>query len=133
MDWNPDSEVNMVSFETDLDDLRLSSKELQKAADIVSTAHTGVRGQDVPAPDPVTGGLLPGIFAPDTAFGKSLGMRGVSAAYEEHRAAVEKMLAKLHQSTQDTSQALLRIAELYESVDEDNKQRVNRAAYGEQG
>ncbi|WP_409489510.1 hypothetical protein [Amycolatopsis sp. cmx-11-12] len=123
----------MVSFETDLDDLRLSSKELGKAADIVSTAHAGVRGQDVPAPDPVTGGLLPGMFAPSTAFGKTLGMRGVSEAYEEHRAAVEKMLAKLHQSTQDASHALARVAELYESVDEDNKQRMNRAAYGEQG
>ncbi|MFI5558990.1 hypothetical protein [Amycolatopsis japonica] len=123
----------MVSFETDLDDLRLSSKELQNAADIVSGAHTGVRGQDVPAPDPVTGGFMPGLFAPDTAFGKSLGMRGVSAAYEEHRAAVEKMLAKLHRSTQDASQALARVAELYEAVDEDNKQRVNRAAYGNQG
>ncbi|HET6288585.1 MAG TPA: hypothetical protein VFG15_17790 [Amycolatopsis sp.] len=133
MGWKPDSEVNMVSFETDLDDLRSSSKELQKAADIVSTAHTGVRGQDVPAPDLVTGGLLPGLFAPDTAFGKSLGMREVSAAYEEHRQAVEKMLARLHGSTQDASRALAKVAELYESVDEDNKQRMNRAAYGEQG
>lgn len=123
----------MVSFETDLDDLRLSSKELQNAADIVSTAHSGVRGQDVPAPDPVTGSLLPDLFAPNTAFGKTLGMRGVSAAYEEHRQAVEKMLAKLHRSTQDASQALARVAELYEAVDEDNKQRMNRAAYGNQG
>ncbi|MFE6609898.1 hypothetical protein [Amycolatopsis sp. NPDC057786] len=123
----------MVSFETDLDDLRLSSKELQNAADIVSTAHSGVRGQDVPAPDPVTGSLLPDLFAPSTAFGKTLGMRGVSAAYEEHRQAVEKMLAKLHRSTQDASQALARVAELYEAVDEDNKQRMNRAAYGNQG
>jgi hypothetical protein len=123
----------MIGFETDLDDLRASSKELGKAADIVSAAHTGVRGQDVPAPDPVTGGLLPGIFAPNTAFGKSLGMRGVSAAYEEHRAAVEKMLAKLHRSTEDASQALARVAELYESVDEDNRQRMNRVASGEQG
>jgi len=123
----------MVSFETDLDDLRLSSKELQNAADIVSTAHTGVRGQDVPAPDPVTGAFMPGLFAPDTAFGKTLGMRGVSAAYEEHRQAVEKMLAKLHRSTQDASQALARVAELYEAADEDNKQRLNRAAYGNQG
>ncbi|KFZ83499.1 hypothetical protein ED92_06245 [Amycolatopsis sp. MJM2582] len=123
----------MVSFETDLDDLRLSSKELQNAADIVSAAHTGVRGQDVPAPDPVTGALVPGFFAPDTAFGKTLGMRGVSAAYEEHRQAVEKMLAKLLRSTEDASQALARVAELYEAVDEDNKQRVNRAAYGNQG
>ncbi|MFD5088993.1 hypothetical protein ACFWMR_00225 [Amycolatopsis thailandensis] len=123
----------MVDFETDLDDLRASSKELGKAADIVSTVHAGVQGQDVPAPDPITGGFLPGMFAPDTAFGKSLGMRGVSAAYEEHRAAVEKMLAKLHSSTQDASQALARVAELYESVNEENRQRVNRAAYGEQG
>lgn len=123
----------MVDFETDLDDLRASSKELAKAADLVSATHAGVRGQDVPAPDPVTGGLLPGMFAPDTAFGKSLGMRGVSAAYEEHRAAVEKMLARLHGSTQDASRALAKVAELYESVDEDNKQRTNRAAYGEQG
>ncbi|MFE5504381.1 hypothetical protein ACFQ73_17605 [Amycolatopsis japonica] len=123
----------MVSFETDLDDLRLSSKELQNAADIVSAAHTGVRGQDVPAPDPVTGALVPGFFSPDTAFGKTLGMRGVSAAYEEHRQAVEKMLAKLLRSTEDASQALARVAELYEAVDEDNKQRVNRAAYGNQG
>ncbi|WET79700.1 hypothetical protein P3102_00060 [Amycolatopsis sp. QT-25] len=123
----------MVSFETDLDDLRSSSKELQKAADIVSTAHTGVRGQDVPVSDPATGGLLPGLFAPDTVFGKSLGMREVSAAYEEHRQAVEKMLARLHGSTQDAARALAKVAELYESVDEDNKQRMNRAAYGEQG
>ncbi|WP_181775567.1 hypothetical protein [Amycolatopsis pittospori] len=123
----------MIGFDTDLDDLRASSKELGKAADIVSATHTGVGGQDVPAPDPVTGGLLPGMFAPDTAFGKSLGMRGVSAAYEEHRQAVEKMLAQLYRSTQDASQALARVAELYESVDEDNKQRLNRAAYGEQG
>ncbi len=123
----------MIDFETDLDDLRASSKELGKAADVVSTAHSGVRGQDVPAPDPVTGGFLPGMFAPDTAFGTSLGMRGVSAAYEEHRQAVEKMLAKLHRSTEDASRALARVAELYESVEEDNKQRVNRAAYGEQG
>ncbi|MFC3450374.1 hypothetical protein [Amycolatopsis speibonae] len=123
----------MVSFETDLDDLRMSSKELGKAADIVSSAHTGVRGQDVPAPDPAMGGLLPGMFAPDTAFGKSLGMRGVSAAYEEHRAAVEKMLAKLHQSTQDASRALASVADLYEAVEEDNRQRMNRAAHGEQG
>ncbi|WP_410661261.1 hypothetical protein [Amycolatopsis sp. lyj-112] len=123
----------MVDFETDLDDLRASSKELAKAADLVSATQSGVRGQDVPAPDPVTGGLMPGIFAPDTAFGKSLGMRGVSAAYEEHRAAVEKMLAKLHGSTQDASRALASVAELYESADEDNKQRMNRAAYGEQG
>ncbi|MEV6906373.1 hypothetical protein [Amycolatopsis sp. NPDC051071] len=123
----------MIGFETDLDDLRASSKELAKAADLTSATHTGVRGQDVPAPDPITGSVMPGLFAPNTAFGKSLGMRGVSAAYEEHRAAVEKMLAKLHRSTQDASQALARVAELYESVDEDNKQRMNRAAYGEQG
>ncbi|MBB5854113.1 hypothetical protein ACFQ05_12460 [Amycolatopsis umgeniensis] len=123
----------MIGFETDLDDLRASSRELGKAADIVGATHTGVGGQDVPVPDPLTGGMLPGIFAPNTAFGKNLGMRGVSAAYEEHRAAVEKMLAQLHRSTQDASQALQRVAELYESVDEDNKQRMNRAAYGEQG
>ncbi len=123
----------MIGFETDLDDLRASSKELAKAADLAGATHDGVRGQDVPAPDPVTGGLLPGMFAPNTAFGKTLGMRGVSAAYEEHRQAVEKMLARLHRSTQDASQALQRVAELYESVDEDNKQRMNRAAYGEQG
>ncbi|OXM51502.1 hypothetical protein [Amycolatopsis alba] len=124
----------MIGFETDLDDLRASSQELQKAADGAGAAHAAVSKQDVAVSDtsPV-GRLLPGMFQPDTPFGGTLGMREVANAYEEHRAAVQKMLAKLHESTQQASRALERVAELYESVDEDNRQRVNRAAHGTQG
>jgi hypothetical protein len=124
----------MIGFETDLDDLRLSSQELGKAADAAAAAHAGVRKQDVPVSDAGLGGaLLPDMFVPDTAFGDSLGMRAVAAAYEEHRQAVEKMLAKLHESTEATSRALASVARLYEAVDEENKQRVNRAAHTDQG
>lgn len=124
----------MIGFETDLDDLRLSSQELGKAADAAAAAHAGVRKQDVPISDAGLGGaFLPDMFLPDTAFGGSLGMRDVAAAYEEHRQAVEKMLAKLHESTEATSRALESVARLYEAVEEENKQRVNRAAYTDQG
>jgi hypothetical protein len=123
----------MIGFETDLSDLRASSQELGKAADAAGVAHDGVRKQDVPVAAGAGSVFDIGMFSPDTAFGKSLGMRAVSEAYEEHRREVEKMLAKLHESALGTSVALVRIAELYEQADEDSNQRVNRAANQDQG
>lgn len=120
----------MIGFETDLEDLRTSSGSLAGAADAAQVALSSVRGVDVP-----TGPILPGIFGTETAtvdnvFGTTLGMPHVANAYSAHLAAIEKLLAKLHESTVDTSHALLRVAELYEQADENAKQRTRAAAAG---
>ncbi len=120
----------MVGFETDLDDLRASSRSLAEAADAAQVALSATRGQDVP-----TGPILPGIFGGDTAtvdniFGQTLGMPHVANAYSGHLAAIEKLLAKLHESTVDTSHALQRVAELYEQADENAKHHTRAAAAG---
>jgi hypothetical protein len=60
-------------------------------------------------------------------------MQAVSEAYEMHRRAVEKMLAKLHESAQGTSVALAKIAELYEAADAESQQRIARAAQQDRG
>lgn len=122
----------MIGFETDLQDLRDSAAALQDAADAAGTASSGLRGTDVPL-SVVDGGLLGSMFPADNAFGRSLGMPAVAAAYNDHLAKIQKLVAQLHQTTADTSHALMRVAELYEQADEDSKQRVNRAAAGLEG
>ncbi len=99
----------MIGFETDLEDLRTSSGSLAEAADAAQVALSAVRGLDVP-----TGPIMPGIFGSDTAtvdniFGKTLGMPHVANAYSAHLRAIEKLLARLHESTVDTSHALRRV------------------------
>ena len=122
----------MIGFETDLQDLRDSAAALQDAADAAGTASSGLRGTDVPL-SVVGGGVLGSMFPADNAFGRSLGMPAVAAAYNDHLAKIQKLVAQLHQTTADTSHALMRVAELYEQADEDSKQRVNRAAAGLEG
>ncbi|MEU5265069.1 hypothetical protein [Amycolatopsis sp. NPDC021455] len=122
----------MIGFETDLQDLRDSAGALQGAADAAETASNGLRGTDVPV-SPAGGGILGSMFPVDNAFGRSLGMPAVAAAYNDHLAKIQKLVARLHQTTADTSHALMRVAELYEQADADSKQRVNRAAAGLEG
>jgi hypothetical protein len=121
----------MIGFETDLQDLRDSAGALQDAADAAETASSGLRGTDVPLS--VVGGILGGMFPADNAFGRSLGMPAVAAAYNDHLAKIRKLVAQLHQTTADTSHALVRVAELYEQADADSQRHVNRAAAGLEG
>ncbi|MEV6873717.1 hypothetical protein [Amycolatopsis sp. NPDC051128] len=126
----------MIGFETDLQDLRDSARALQGAADAAEAASNGLRGTDVPMNSGDGGGLfggLTGMFPADNAFGRTLGMPAVAAAYNDHLAKIQKLVAQLHQTTADTSHALMRVAELYEKADADSKQRVNRAAAGLEG
>ncbi|HET6707487.1 hypothetical protein [Amycolatopsis sp.] len=126
----------MIGFETDLQDLRDSARALQGAADAAEAASNGLRGTDVPVNSGDTGGFfggLGGMFPADNAFGRTLGMPAVAAAYNDHLAKIQKLVAQLHQTTADTSHALMRVAELYEKADENSKQRVNRAAAGLEG
>jgi hypothetical protein len=122
----------MIGFETDLQDLRDSAGALQDAADAAETASNGLRDTDVPV-SPAGGGVLGSLFPVDNAFGRSLGMPAVAAAYNGHLAKIQKLVAQLHQTTADTSHALMRVAELYEQADADAKQRVHRAAAGLEG
>ncbi|MGW5748288.1 hypothetical protein [Amycolatopsis sp. NPDC003861] len=125
----------MIGFETDLQDLRDSARALQGAADAAEAASNGLRGTDVPVKSDGGGffGGLGAMFPADNAFGRTLGMPAVAAAYNDHLAKIRKLVAQLHQTTADTSHALMRVAELYEKADEDSKQRVNRAAAGLEG
>ncbi|WP_410637166.1 hypothetical protein [Amycolatopsis sp. lyj-346] len=126
----------MIGFETDLQDLRDSAGALQGAADAAEAASNGLRGTDVPVNSGGGGGFLDGLtgmFPADNAFGRTLGMPAVAAAYNDHLAKIQKLVAQLHQTTADTSHALKRVAELYEKADADSKQRVNRAAAGLEG
>ncbi|WIY05036.1 hypothetical protein QRX60_14785 [Amycolatopsis mongoliensis] len=123
----------MIGFETDLQDLRDSARALQDAADAAEAASTGLRGTDVPVSSGGGSGFLGGIagmLPVDNAFGRSLGMPAVAVAYDDHLAKIQRLVAQLHQTTADTSHALMRVAELYEKADEDSKQHVNRAAAG---
>ncbi|MBE1500334.1 diacylglycerol kinase family enzyme [Amycolatopsis lexingtonensis] len=125
----------MIGFETDLQDLRDSAGALQGAADAAEAASNGLRGTDVPVSsggDGIFGGIA-GMIPVANAFGRTLGMPAVAKAYNDHLAKIQKLVAQLHQTTADTSHALMRIAELYEKADEDSKQRVNRAAAGLEG
>ncbi|WP_103351077.1 hypothetical protein [Amycolatopsis sp. CA-128772] len=126
----------MIGFETDLQDLRDSAGALQDAADAAGTASNGLRGTDVPVSAGGGSGLfggIAGLLPVDNAFGRTLGMPAVAAAYNDHLAKIQKLVAQLHQTTADTSHALMRVAELYEQADEDSKQHVNRAAAGLDG
>jgi hypothetical protein len=123
----------MIGFETDLQDLRDSARALQDAADAAEAASTGLRGTDVPVSPGGGSGLFGGIagmLPVDNAFGRSLGMPAVAKAYDDHLVKIQKLVAQLHQTTADTSHALMRVAELYEKADDDSKQHVNRAAAG---
>jgi hypothetical protein len=60
-------------------------------------------------------------------------MPAVAAAYNDHLAKIQKLVAQLHQTTADTSHALMRVAELYEQADADSRRRVHRAAAGLEG
>ncbi|MEU4517892.1 hypothetical protein AB0F52_04130 [Amycolatopsis sp. NPDC024027] len=123
----------MIGFETDLQDLRDSAGALQDAAGAAETASSGLRGTDVPVAAGGFLGGLAGMFPADNAFGRSLGMPAVAAAYNDHLAKIQKLVAQLHRTTADTSHALMRVAELYEQADEDSKRHVNRAAAGLEG
>ncbi|MEV4150247.1 hypothetical protein AB0J40_41775 [Amycolatopsis sp. NPDC049691] len=125
----------MIGFETDLQDLRDSARALAGAADAAETASNGLRGTDVPVSSGGSGlfGGITGMLPVHNAFGRSLGMPAVAKAYNDHLAKIQKLVAQLHQTTADTSHALMRVAELYEQADENSKQRVNRAAAGLEG
>ncbi|WP_410666555.1 hypothetical protein [Amycolatopsis sp. cmx-4-68] len=123
----------MIGFETDLQDLRDSAGALLDAAEAAETASQGLRGTDVPVSSGGGSGFFGGIagmLPVDNAFGRSLGMPAVAQAYNDHLAKIQTLVAKLQQTTSDTSHALMRVAELYEQADEDSKQHVNRAAAG---
>ncbi|MFG1640615.1 hypothetical protein ACGFMK_10025 [Amycolatopsis sp. NPDC049252] len=121
----------MIGFETDLQDLRDSAGALQQAADAAETASAGLRGTDVPVSSGGGGVLdISGMFPTQNAFGRTLGMPAVAKAYNNHLAKIQDLVARLHETTSDTSHALLRVAELYEKADEDSKEHVNRAAAG---
>ncbi|WP_409181472.1 hypothetical protein F9C11_34110 [Amycolatopsis sp. VS8301801F10] len=120
----------MIGFETDLDDLRKASRFVAAAGDAADTARGGVRGLDLPdavGPAAIVGSINPFGGGPATAFGGSLGMPKVAAAYENHRAKVEEALAKLAYTTHQASEALQRVAELYETSDADAQSAVRRA------
>jgi hypothetical protein len=122
----------MIGFETDLQDLRDSAGALQSAAGAAETASNGLRGTDVPVSSD-GGGILGGfggMFPTRNAFGRTLGMPAVAEAYNDHLVKIQQLVAKLHETTADTSHALMRVAELYEKADEDSKNHVNRAAAG---
>ncbi|WP_439384139.1 hypothetical protein [Amycolatopsis lexingtonensis] len=125
----------MIGFETDLQDLRDSAGALQGAADAAEAASNGLRGTDVPVSSGGDGffGGIAGMIPVANAFGRTLGMPAVAKAYDDHLTKIQKLVAQLHQTTADTSHALMRVAELYEKADEDSKQRVNRAAAGLEG
>ncbi|MFI5584509.1 hypothetical protein ACIA5G_05725 [Amycolatopsis sp. NPDC051758] len=126
----------MIGFETDLQDLRDSAGALQDAAGAAETASNGLRGTDVPVSADGGSGIFGGLgsmFPVDNAFGRSLGMPAVATAYNDHLAKIQKLVAQLHETTADTSHALMRVAELYEKADADSKQHVNRAAAGLEG
>ncbi|MGW4060247.1 hypothetical protein ACWEGE_18320 [Amycolatopsis sp. NPDC004747] len=126
----------MIGFETDLQDLRDSAGALQSAADAAETASNGLRGTDVPVSSGGGSGLFGGItgmIPVHNAFGRTLGMPAVAAAYNDHLAKIQQLVARLHQTTADTGHALMRVAELYEKADEDSKRHVNRAAAGLEG
>ncbi|WP_328608429.1 hypothetical protein OG943_04715 [Amycolatopsis sp. NBC_00345] len=121
----------MIGFETDLSDLRGAAGLVGKAGDGATVARDGVKKLDVPGssgPADLLDSVLPFGGGAPTAFGRSLGMRDVKSAYEYHRQKVEEALAKLADTTQQSSRALLQVADLYEEADEDAKNRVNRAA-----
>ncbi|MFJ7211740.1 hypothetical protein [Amycolatopsis sp. NPDC098790] len=122
----------MIGFETDLQDLRDSARALAGAADAAEAASSGLRGSDVPVSSDGGGlfGGITGMLPAHNAFGRSLGMPEVAKAYNDHLAKIQRLVARLHQTTADTSHALMRVAELYEKADEDSKQHVNRAAAG---
>ncbi|MGK3200618.1 hypothetical protein [Amycolatopsis sp. MEPSY49] len=122
----------MIGFETDLQDLRDSARALAGAAEAAETASSGLRGTDVPVSSDGGGifGGITGMLPVQNAFGRTLGMPEVAKAYNDHLAKIQKLVAQLHQTTADTSHALMRVAELYEKADQDSKQHVNRAAAG---
>jgi hypothetical protein len=126
----------MIGFETDLQDLRDSAGALLDAAGAAETASNGLRGQDVPLTSDGGGGFFGGIagmLPAHNAFGRSLGMPAVAKAYNDHLAKIQKLVARLHETTLDTGRALMSVADLYEQADEDAKQRVHRAAANLEG
>lgn len=118
----------MIGFETDVNDLRKASGFVEDAGHAAETARRGVGGLDMPqAAGP--GGIFNAFgVGPATAFGGSLGMHQVAAAYEYHRSKVEEALAQLAFTTQQASVALVRVADLYESADAEARMGVRDAA-----
>ncbi|MFD9890996.1 hypothetical protein ACFWY9_16765 [Amycolatopsis sp. NPDC059027] len=119
----------MIGFETDLQDLRDASKDLGAAADAAAAASAGVSGLDVPTSSGASGIFdIAGMMPTYNAFGRTLGMPAVAKAYNEHLHLIEDLIKRLHETTLDTSHALMTVAELYEKADQDAKTRVQRAA-----
>ncbi|WP_020658477.1 hypothetical protein [Amycolatopsis benzoatilytica] len=121
----------MIGFETELSDLRKASGLVGNAGDAAETARAGVGklGVDVSNGMPGAPWLDPfGLAGSGTAFGGTLGMPEVAKAYEAHRAKVEDALAKLAATTQQTSEALKKVAELYETSDANAQSAIRRAA-----
>ncbi|QRP43548.1 hypothetical protein [Amycolatopsis sp. FDAARGOS 1241] len=119
----------MIGFETDLDDLRKASGFVADAGDAASAAAGGVKKEDVPEAagvDAILGAVTPFGGGPTTAFGRTLGMRSVAAAYEYHRQKVQEALEKLAYSTHESSVALQRVAEIYEAADENAQAGLRR-------
>lgn len=121
----------MVGFDTDLQDLRDSSRSLGLAADAAEAAAAAVHTLDVPVASSGGGAFdLIASLPPATAFGRTLGMPEVAKAYEAHRKLIEGLLLRLWESTAYTSRALEKVAELYEGADQDARAGAQRAAAG---
>lgn len=122
----------MTGFSAKLDALEDSSKHLGKAADAAGRAYKKISGSSVPTwdPDATQKGPL-GIdipaAVPDSAFGTTLGLPGVAIAYEQHREKIADLLGELHRNTVYTSEALKRVAELYEQYDHDVSSQMAKA------
>jgi len=121
----------MIGFETELSDLRKASRLVAEAGDAAGTARTEIAklGVDVSNGIPGMPSFDPfGLAGSGTAFGGTLGMPEVAKAYEAHRAKVEEALAKLAYTTHATSEALQRVAELYQQSDAEAQSALGRAA-----
>jgi len=119
----------MAGFSTQLEDLRESGRHLGKAADAAGEAHKKVGGMDIPSgprTEPSGPFGLDVITVPDNAFGTTLGMPAVAAAYDQHRQKIAKLLDRLRENTEATSLALSRVADLYEEADASTQSRLGR-------
>lgn len=121
----------MIGFDTDLQDLRDASGHLGAAADAASAAHAGVRRLAIATAPESSGVFDIGAMMPVyNVFGRTLGMPAVSQAFEKHREQILDLIAKLAESTRDTSHALLTIADMYANAEAESQARLHRAAQG---
>jgi len=107
-------------FSTQLDDLREAGRRLGNASDAAAAAQEAVAGMALPTEGrelPV-GGIFGNIeLPPTTAFGATLGMPAIAAAYDAHRKRIAELLGRLDENTWGTARALRQVADLYEDND----------------